>query len=164
MYLKKFYLYQYHIQLFLVEHWYERKLLCVELSGSGDAMGTDVEMSKRKPDISDTFRLAVNTNKNRIWNILKKRYRELSELPVNSKRFILNNNNVVLDYNEDFDKEMSIFDEDAYLYYEYNMDFYPKIELSLESQITFAKELVEIFRGGGVEAEIISEFEHLLDG
>lgn len=128
------------------------------------AMGTDVEMSKRKPEISDTFRLAVNTNKNRIWNILKKRYRELSELPVNSKRFILNNNNVVLDYNEDFDKEMSISDEDAYLYYEYNMDFYPKIELSLESQITFAKELVEIFRGGGVEAEIISEFEHLLDG
>lgn len=128
------------------------------------AMGTDVEMSKRKPEISDTFRLAVNTNKNRIWNILKKRYRELSELPVNSKRFILNNNNVVLDYNEDFDKEMSISDEDAYLYYEYNMDFYPKIELSLESQITFAKELVEIFGGSGVEAEIISEFEHLLDG
>ena len=79
------------------------------------AMGTDVEMSKRKPEISDTFRLAVNTNKNRIWNILKKRYRELSELPVNSKIFILNNNNVVLDYNEDFDKEMSISDEDAYL-------------------------------------------------
>lgn len=128
------------------------------------AMGTDVEMSKRKPEISDTFRLAVNTNKNRIWNILKKRYRELSELPVNSKIFILNNNNVVLDYNEDFDKEMSISDEDAYLYYEYYMDFYPKKELSLESQITFAKELVEIFGGSGVEAEIISEFEHLLDG
>ena len=44
------------------------------------------------------------------------------------------------------------------------MDFYPKKELSLESQITFAKELVEIFGGSGVEAEIISEFEHLLDG
>ena len=114
-------------------------------------------------NISNTFRLAVNANKNRIWNILKKRYRELSESPVNSKRFILNNNNIVLDCNEDFDKEMSISDEDAYLYYEYYMDFYPKKELSLESQITFAKELVEIFGGSGVEAEIISEFEHLID-
>ncbi len=115
-------------------------------------------------DISNTFRLAVNANKNRIWNILKKRYRELSESPVNSKRFILNNNNIVLDCNEDFDKEMSISDEDAYLYYEYYMDSYPKEkELSLEAQIAFAKELVEIFRSGGVEAEIISEFEHLID-
>ena len=115
-------------------------------------------------NISNTFRLAVNANKNRIRNILMKRYRELSELPVNSKRFILNNNNIELNYNEDFDKAMSISEEDAYLYYEYNMDFYPKEkELSLEVQIAFAKELAEIFRGSGVEVEIISEFEHLLD-
>lgn len=115
-------------------------------------------------NISNTFRLAVNANKNRIRNILMKRYRELSELPVNGKRFILNNNNIELNYNEDFDKAMSISEEDAYLYYEYNMDFYPKEkELSLEVQIAFAKELAEIFRGSGVEVEIISEFEHLLD-
>ena len=115
-------------------------------------------------NISNTFRLAVNANKNRIRNILMKRYRELSELPVNGKRFILNNNKIELNYNEDFDKAMSISEEDAYLYYEYNMDFYPKEkELSLEVQIAFAKELAEIFRGSGVEVEIISEFEHLLD-
>ena len=115
-------------------------------------------------DISNIFRLAVNANKNQIWDILKKRYKELSGLPINIKRFILNNNNIVIDYNEDFDKEMAMLDEDAYLYYEYFMDFYPKEkELSLDVQIAFAKELVEMFRNNGVEIEVISEFEHLLD-
>ena len=98
-------------------------------------------------DISNTFRVAINIGRERIWEILKEKYEELLPLPKDCKSFILKDNNVLFKYNEDFDKEMAVSDEDGYLYYEYYLDFYPKKgDLDVEIQIIFAEELIKIFR------------------
>lgn len=116
-------------------------------------------------DISTTFRIAINIGRERIWEILKEKYKELLPLPKECKSFILKDNNVLFRYNKDFDKEKAVSHEDGYLYYEHYLDFYPKKrgDLDVGIQIIFAEELIKIFREKDVKVEVIAEFEHLLN-
>lgn len=61
---------------------------------------------------------------------------------VRRKKLVIGRNNVVISYNEDYNEELSIVDEDRYLYYQNNIDFYPKDDaMTLEKQIQLAKEI-----------------------
>lgn len=113
-------------------------------------------------DISITFRIAVNTNKEKIIEILKK-YKECYVISFGENKIVICKNNVVIRYNEDYDEKLAIEDEDGYLYYECNMDFYPQDDnIMLENQIEVAKKMVEIFVNYGIASEIIAEFENML--
>lgn len=113
-------------------------------------------------DMSVSFRIAVNTNRDKIIEILKMyKYSDMIELEDNE--LVIGQNNVVIKYNEDYDKILSSVDEDSYLYYESNIDFYPKDNtVLLEKQIQLAKDILKIFVDYGISSEIIAEFENLL--
>lgn len=69
----------------------------------------------------------------------------------------------MISYNDDYDEELSIVDGDRYLYYENNVDFYPKDDMmTLEKQIQLAKEISKKFVDYGIASEVIAEFENLL--
>ncbi len=113
-------------------------------------------------DISVSFRIAVNANKEKIIEIFKK-YKDIWEISLEEKELVIGRNNVVINCNEDYDKELSIIDENGYLYYENNIDFYPKDDaMMLENQIQLAKEISKKFVDYGIASEIIAEFENLL--
>lgn len=113
-------------------------------------------------NISTTFRIAVNISKEKIKEILR-RYQDCYMISFNESNIIIERNNVVINDNYDYDKKLSIEDEDGYLYYESNMDFYPKDDnIILEDQIEIAKEISRIFCDNGIASEIIAEFEDLL--
>ncbi len=112
-------------------------------------------------DISVSFRIAVNANKEKIIEILKE-YKSCLTL-LEEKWFCICGNNMQINYNEDYDKELSIVDEDGFLYYENNIDFYPKDDtIMLENQVQLAKEILQKFTNYGIASEIIAEFENLL--
>ncbi|MDE7477486.1 MAG: hypothetical protein K2M91_05990 [Lachnospiraceae bacterium] len=110
---------------------------------------------KKSIDIQvSPFRIAVNVNPSKIKEILKG-YSEYEA--------VTNSNYIEIFGNENYDENLSASDEDAFLYYESNIDIYPKDDaLTLEKQIQWAKGMVKIFAGEGILAEIIAEFEHLL--
>lgn len=113
-------------------------------------------------DISVVFRIAVNANIEKIIDILKK-YTDTCMVSLDEKKLVIRRNNVVIGYNEDYDEELSIIDEDRYLYYENNIDFYPIDDaITLENQIQLAKEISKKFVDYGIDSEIIAEFEYLL--
>ena len=113
-------------------------------------------------DISISFRIAVNTNKERIIELLKMN-KDISIITLEENKLIIGQNNVVITRNEDYDEVLSSVDEDAYLYYENNMDFYPKDNAVLiEKQIQLAKDISKKFCDYGISSEIITEFENLL--
>lgn len=113
-------------------------------------------------DIAITFRIAVNTDKEKILNILK-RYREHLRISFDENTVRICKNNVAISHNEDYDEKLSIKDEDRYLYYKTNMDFYPQGDnIELEKQIETAKNMVKIFADYGIASEIIAEFENLM--
>lgn len=114
-------------------------------------------------DISNSFRVAVNASKEVILQILINKYKTVLNVSKNTKYFVLQKNNVLINVNEDFDSLLALEDEDAYLYYENNLDFYPEEkDLSVNEQIVLARELVISFKDNNIAAEIIAEFEHLI--
>lgn len=114
-------------------------------------------------DLSNSFRIAVNASKEVILQILINKYKTISNVSKDTKYFVLKNNNVVINENEDFDAVLALEDEDAYLYYENNLDFYPEeTDLNINEQIVFARELFMLFKDNNIAAEIIAEFEHLI--
>ena len=74
-------------------------------------------------DLSNSFRIAVNASKEVILQILINKYKTISNVSKDTKYFVLKNNNVVINENEDFDAVLALEDEDAYLYYENNLDY-----------------------------------------
>lgn len=113
-------------------------------------------------DISLSFFIAVNTNKETILKILKD-YEGISLSLSDYNKIIINRNNVEINRNEDYDEKLSLIDEDAFLYYESNMYFYPCDDtLILEKQIWLAKEICRMFSKLGIPSEIVAEFEELL--
>ena len=113
-------------------------------------------------NISFAFRIAVNTCKEKIIEILK-RYQNRHTISFGESKIVIGKNNVVISHNEDYDEKLSIEDEDGYLYYKSNMDFYPKDEsVGLDEQIELAKEVSKILIDYGIASEIIAEFENLL--
>lgn len=112
--------------------------------------------------MSYSFRIAVNTNKEKIIEILKK-YKDICIVSLEEKTLVIDGNIVVINYNEDYDEKLSVVDEDGYLYYKNNVDFYPKDDtLVLEKQIQLAKDISNKFVNYGIDSEIIAEFENLL--
>lgn len=84
-------------------------------------------------------------------------------ISLDENKIVICKNNVVISHNEDYDEKLSIEDEDGYLYYKSNMDFYPQDDnILLEKQIEAAKNFVKIFIDYGIASEIIAEFENLL--
>lgn len=72
-------------------------------------------------------------------------------------------NNVMISCNEDYDEKLAFSDEDNYLYYQNNIDFYPIDAIrTLEEQIQLSQEIIQKFTDYGIPAEIIAEFENLL--
>lgn len=112
-------------------------------------------------DISVSFRIAVNTNKEKIIEILKNN--DICQISFEEKKLVIGRNNVEISYNKDYDEQLSVVDEDGYLYYQNNLDFYPKDNgMTLENQIQLAKEISKKFVDYGIASEIIAEFENLL--
>lgn len=113
-------------------------------------------------DISTSFRIAVNANKNKIIEKLKLN-KDISIIVSEENKLSISHNNVVINRNEDYDEVLSRVDEDAYLYYETNLDFYPKDNIVLiENQIQLAKNILKNLNDAGIPSEIIAEFENLL--
>lgn len=94
-------------------------------------------------DISLSFFIAVNSDKETIIKILKAQEDILLSL-FGHNRIIIGKNNVEIKRNEDYDKKLSLTDEDAFLYYESNMYFYPYDDtLMLDEQIQLAKKFAK---------------------
>ncbi len=111
--------------------------------------------------ISTTFRVTVNSNKENIINTLEEKWGGGDTL--RNKQFILNKNFVIISLNDDFDPVLAKTDEDGFLYFENNIDFYPiEDNLTLDNQISFAREIIASFKAKGIQAEVVSEFEHLI--
>jgi hypothetical protein len=114
-------------------------------------------------DTGLSFRIAVNTNKETIIEIIKNSFKELNLIEETVNQFELRNNNIVIARNDDFDFALTLTDVDSFLYYEYNIDFYPiKFAIALDEQILLAKKIKKAFEECSIKSEIISEFEHLL--
>ena len=112
-------------------------------------------------NMSTSFRIAVNANQEIIIEILRRHFKQLG--PIRNNKFVLNDNHVVISKNDDFNEELAVIDEDSFLYYESNVDFFPSNDdQSLENQIILAKEIHLVFIQENILAEIISEFENLL--
>ncbi|GFI24815.1 hypothetical protein IMSAGC011_03619 [Lachnospiraceae bacterium] len=113
-------------------------------------------------DISLSFFIAVNSDKETIIKILKAQEDILLSL-FGHNRIIIGKNNVEIKRNEDYDKKLSLTDEDAFLYYESNMYFYPYDDtLMLDEQIQLAKKICKVFVESGISSEIVAEFEKWL--
>ena len=114
----------------------------------------------RNEEIPDTsFRIAVDAGQEKIMEVLKI---QKEDTYGNFKwiRTVIGANNVEISRNEDYDKKLSAVDEDAFLYYETNIDFYPVEEMvTLDQQIKLAKEILKKFADYGIPAEIVAEFE-----
>lgn len=114
-------------------------------------------------NISLNFRIAVNTEMNDLIKIISTNFDGFYEIDFLKRSFLLGDNFVEIVKNDDYDIRLSNEDDDSYLYYKYNIDFYPESEhVLLSNQIKLAKRIRDLFRKETIKAEIISEFEHLL--
>lgn len=121
-----------------------------------------VKKEDKMQDISVSFRIAVNANKDRIIEILKLN-KDIGIIALEDNELVIGQNNVIIKYNEDYNKILSSVDQDSYLYYESNIDFYPKDNaVLLENQIQLSKDIIKIFADYAISSEIIAEFENLL--
>lgn len=110
-------------------------------------------------DISLSFFIAVNSDKETIIKIL----RVQEDILFGHNWIIIGKNCVEIKRNEDYDKKLSLIDEDAFLYYESNMYFYPYDDtLMLDEQIQLAKKICKVFVESGISSEIVAEFERWL--
>lgn len=115
-------------------------------------------------DFAQSFRIAVNTNKEDIIEILEKYFKNI-KLNNNKHSFELNGNHAKIKENENCDPKLSIIsnNRNAFLYYENKIDFFAvKDDLTLYSQKSLVSELLNIFMENGVKAELVSEFEYLI--
>lgn len=113
-------------------------------------------------DISLSFFIAVNTDKETIIKILKTQ-KDILLVLFEHDQIIVGRNNVEIKRNEDYDEKLSLTDEDAFLYYESNMYFYPCDDaLMLKEQIQLAKVICKTFVESGISSEIVAEFEEWL--
>lgn len=114
-------------------------------------------------NISQNFRLAVNTDKETVIRILKNNFNELKDLARDTTRFMFGENYVTIAQNDDFNLNLSLTDEDGFLYYQNNLDFIPtSSHITLGKQISLSKEIADTFMRNSIRAEIIAEFEDLL--
>lgn len=112
--------------------------------------------------ISTTFRVTVNSNKENIINTLEENFGGLKHT-LRNKQVSLNKNFVVISLNEDYNPALAKTDEDGFLYFENNIDFYPiEDNLTLDKQISFAKKIIASFKAKRIQAELVSEFEYLI--
>jgi hypothetical protein len=111
-------------------------------------------------NISLSFRVAVNADKDTVLAILKENY---EGFPTVRKTFEFSDNFMTIEANDDYNEELSKTGEDAFLYYMFNLDFFPSnAVLETQKQILFAKSIRQSFVQRNIDAEIIAEFEHLL--
>lgn len=115
-------------------------------------------------DFSLSFFIAVNADEKNIIEIIKTRKDFCKKFcGHNQTRIMVGRNNVVIERNEDYDKNLSLNDEDAFLYFQSNMYFYPYEDIvTLEEQIQLAKDICKMFALSGILSEIVAEFEELL--
>lgn len=115
-------------------------------------------------DFSLSFFIAVNTDEKNIIEIIKTRKDFCKKFcGHNQTRIMVGRNNVEIEQNEDYDKNLSLNDEDAFLYFQSNMYFYPYEDIvTLEEQIQLAKDICKRFESFGISSEIVAEFEELL--
>lgn len=114
-------------------------------------------------NIATSFRVAINSDLETIITVIKENYKSVIDISVHNNSFILNGNTVVITYNEDYNYKLSLDQDDGFMYYENNMDFYPFDDaVGLETQIRLAKEITYYFSMQGIRAEVIAEFENML--
>ena len=114
-------------------------------------------------DFSLSFFIAVNTNKKNIIKIVKTRKDFCMKVYEHNQTIIIGRNNVEIEQNEYYDKKLAFNNEDAFLYYQSNMYFYPYEDMvTLEEQIQLAKDICKMFALSGILSEIVAEFEELL--
>lgn len=115
-------------------------------------------------DFSLSFFIAVNADKENIIEIVKTQKDFCIKFYGHKyARIMLGRNNVEIEQNEDYDKNLSVKDENAFLYYQSNMYFYPYEDtVTLEEQIQLAKDVCKALEAFGISSEIVAEFEELL--
>lgn len=115
-------------------------------------------------DFSLSFFIAVNADEKNIIEIVKAQ-KDFCMKFYGHKRagIMLGRNNVEIEQNEDYDKNLSLNDKDGFLYYQSNMYFYPcEDTVTLEEQIQLAKDVCKLLEASGISSEIAAEFEELL--
>lgn len=114
-------------------------------------------------NISLSFRIAVDAEKDDIIKILKTNFNDFHKENNSERNFVLNNNYVEIMPNEDYSIILVNGKDESYLYYKYNLDFYPNSEnILLDYQVEMSKKIKKLFSKRKIKSEIISEFEHLL--
>ncbi len=102
------------------------------------------------------FRIAVNASYEEVISILKE---SLLIQGKNFRSYKISNYNTQIYHNEDYDRNIL----NDFLYYQTFLDFYRTVpEVSVEEQIQLSKNIQQIFKNQGWQAEIIAEFEELL--
>ena len=105
------------------------------------------------------FRIAVNASREEVISILKESLLIEKET---FRRYKISNYNTEIYHNEDYEDDDRTIPDD-FLYYQTFLDFYRTVpEVSVEEQIQISKNIRQIFRNQGWQAEIIAEFEELL--
>ncbi len=124
-------------------------------------------------NIKGTFNGGYQFNKSNmenivLWGLIQEDNQEIKDFCKkfcghNQTRIMVGRNNVVIERNEDYDKNLSLNDEDAFLYFQSNMYFYPYEDIvTLEEQIQLAKDICKRLELSGISSEIVAEFEELL--
>ena len=101
------------------------------------------------------FRIAVNAPCEEVISLLNEKILMQKET---FRRYKISNYIAEIYQNEDYDKIIT----DDFLYYQTNADFCEMQNISLNEEIDFAKSVQQIFKNQGWQAEIIAEFEKLL--
>lgn len=77
---------------------------------------------------------------------------------------IFESNNLRIIPNEDYNPNLAKTSEDYYLYYKFVLEVFPINNIvSVQNQVDLAKTLLQFFRQMKIDAEVIADFEHLVD-
>lgn len=110
-------------------------------------------------DLAVSFRISVHTRREALILLLREHFDDFY-LDKKNKNFKLGHNYATISSNETMEAEE---DAECLLPGIINIDFFSILDtVTLEQQVFFVQELLNLFESRGIPAELVSEFNHLI--
>ncbi|WP_409309075.1 hypothetical protein [Pectobacterium sp. B1J-3] len=111
---------------------------------------------KKKHEIDTRFSIAVNTGRSALEtvNLMGEILPHLTRSTALS--FLEDKNRLVLEKNFEHDNN-KLYDEDGWMFYQYEISIFPITETDMEYQRNLSKRILDAFRNHGYLAEIICD-------
>lgn len=116
---------------------------------------------KKKHEIDTRFAIAVNTGRSALEtaNLMGEILPHLTRSTALS--FLEDKNRLVLEKNFEHDNN-KLYDEDGWIFYQYEISVFPITETDIEYQRNLSKRILDAFRNHGYLAEIICDSDFIL--